>query len=51
MTLGDINTHYPNMESYPYLIKTKGDLGWGRRRSLEELKRIIASESFSHTQL
>lgn len=51
MTSGDINTHFPNTESYPYLIKTEGDLGWGRRRSLEEFKWIAASESFSQTQL
>lgn len=44
MTLGDVNTHYPNMESYPYLIKTKGVLGWGRRRSLGEFKWIAACE-------
>lgn len=47
----DFYTYYPNMESYPYLIKTKGDLGWGRRRSPEEVKGITASEMFSPTQL
>lgn len=46
MTLGDINTHYLNMESYPYLIKTTGDLGWGRRRSVEKLKRITAKKTW-----